>query len=63
MLIITDDDGLLLGTLVRDDLPGPDRDNAAPALQHAVLRDRTIAAELPATEALRPQTPSERILQ
>lgn len=54
MLLITDDEGRLLGTITRDDLTG--LDSGAPALQHAVLRDRTIDPATPAAEALRLMT-------
>jgi len=49
MLLMTDD-GRLLGTLVRDDLPD-DADDAAPALEHASLSGRTIAPDVPAQDA------------
>lgn len=49
MLLITDE-GRLLGTLVREDLPPP-VDDARPALAHAILFGRTIAPETPAEEA------------
>ena len=49
MLLITED-GRLLGTLVREDLP-PHLDEAAPALDHAVLRGRTIGPDVPAEQA------------
>lgn len=52
MLLITDDDGRLLGTLVRNDLLEVGVDGAAPALDQSVLRDRTIAPDAPAEEAL-----------
>jgi len=51
MLLVTDD-GRLLGTLVREDVPD-DADGAAPALAHAVLEGRTIAPAVPAEEARR----------
>lgn len=51
MLLITNDQGLLLGTLVRDDLAELRHGNA-PALEHAVLEDRTIAPETSAIDAL-----------
>ena len=54
MLLITDDEGRLLGTITRDDLIG--LDSGAPALQHAVLRDRTIEPATSAAEALRLMT-------
>jgi CBS domain-containing protein len=50
MLLIIDGDGRLLGTLVRDDLPDA-VDDSALALGHAVLRDRTIAPDVPAEAA------------
>jgi CBS domain-containing protein len=52
MLLITNDQGLLLGTLVRDDLAEPHK-GAAPALEHAVLQDRTISPDTSASDALR----------
>lgn len=51
MLLITNDPGLLLGTLVRDDLAGVTC-GGAPALEHAVLEDRTISPNAPAVDAL-----------
>jgi CBS domain-containing protein len=50
MLLITDDRGRLMGTLVRSDLPRSG-DDSARALDHAVLRDRTIAPDVPAEAA------------
>ena len=51
-LLLVTEAGRLLGTLTRDDLPA-DADGTAPALGHAVLRGRTIAADVPADEARR----------
>ena len=53
MLLITDEDGRLLGAIERSDLSGIDLTSAAPALGLAALRERTIAPEMPAEEALR----------
>jgi CBS domain-containing protein len=50
MLLIIDGDGRLLGTLVRSDLPRS-VDDSARALDHAVLRNRTIAPDVPAEAA------------
>ena len=50
MVLLTRDD-VLLGTLVRTDLARAD--DAAPALAHAVLAGRTIAATVRADQALR----------
>ena len=50
MVLLTRDD-VLLGTLVRTDLVRAD--DRAPALAHAVLAGRTIAATVPADDALR----------
>ncbi len=52
MLLITDEDGRLVGTLVRDDLSEDNVDRAVLALDRAVLRDRTISPDTPAEEAL-----------
>ncbi len=51
MLLLTED-GLLRGTLVRDDLAAAG-DDAAPALGLAVVEGRTIAADVPAEAARR----------
>jgi CBS domain-containing protein len=50
MLLLTVD-GILVGTLVRDDLAGAEPD--APARTHAVLAGRTVAPDVPAEEAWR----------
>jgi CBS domain-containing protein len=50
MLLITDGDGRLLGTLVRDDLP-PSAEESSLALDHAVLIGRTLAPETSAEQA------------
>lgn len=53
MVLITDEDGRLLGTLIGDDLAGGVADAASPALELAVLRGRTISPGTPAHAALR----------
>ena len=60
MLLITNDQGLLLGTLVRDDLAELPQGHAH-ALEHAVLENRTISPDTSASDALRlMQTRAER---
>ena len=49
MLLITDDEGRLLGTLLRADLAEADDDG--PAVASAQLQDRTFPPDLPAEQA------------
>jgi CBS domain-containing protein len=51
MLLLTED-GRLVGTLVRDDLP-EHLDGALPAARYAVLEGRTVSPDLPAETARR----------
>ncbi|GAB6985032.1 CBS domain-containing protein [Nocardioides pyridinolyticus] len=52
MLLLVDDDARLLGTLVRDDLPDAEDETPPAAMEHSVLRDRTVPPGVPAEAAL-----------